>query len=305
MKNLSKQQRIQLGIGALLLVALITYIIVSLTYKYPLTIHQKPNIIDPFFIQTDFIEIRWYSVLILVAFIIGYLLVSNRCRKVGISSVFITDLCFYLVIFCILGARVYYCLFNLDYYLKNLVDIFKIWEGGLAIHGGIIAGILTIYFYTRKKEIPLLKLLDIFVPALVLGQAIGRWGNFFNMEAYGPEVTLTTLKNLHIPQFIIDGMYIDRAYHHPTFLYESIGCLIIFILIILIRNLKGIKTGQITSIYLMSYGIIRFLIESLRQDSLMFFNLKIAQIVSILMIFIGLCLFIKPYLKKEFKNKIS
>ena len=260
---------------------------------------------NPILLDLGFIEIRWYSVLILIAFTIGYLLVSNRCKKEGISSVFITDLCFYLVIFCILGARAYYCLFNLDYYSKNLLDIFKIWEGGLAIHGGIIAGILTIYFYTRKKEISLLKLLDIFAPALVLGQAIGRWGNFFNMEAYGPETTLSTLKNLHIPQFIIDGMYIDRVYHHPTFLYESIGCLIIFMIIMLIRNIKAIKKGQITSIYLISYGIIRFLIERLRQDSLMFFNFKVAQLISILMIIIGLYLFIKPYIKKEFKNKIS
>jgi len=256
---------------------------------------------NPIILELGFIEIRWYSVLILTAFIIGYFLVVNRCKKVGISQTFISDLCFYLVIFCILGARIYYCLFNLDYYSKNLFDIFKIWEGGLAIHGGIIAGILTIYFYSRKKEISLLKLLDIFAPALVLGQAIGRWGNFFNMEAYGPEVALSTLKNLHIPQFIIDGMYIDRVYHHPTFLYESIGCLIIFIIIMLIRNLKGIKTGQITSIYFISYGIIRFLIESLRQDSLIFFNLKVAQLISILMIIIGLYLFIKPYIKK-FKN---
>ena len=257
---------------------------------------------NPILLDLGFVEIRWYSVLILTAFIIGYFLVVNRCKKVGISQTFITDLSFYLIIFCILGARIYYCLFNLDYYLKNLIDIFKIWEGGLAIHGGIIAGILTIYFYSRKKEISLLKLLDIFAPALVLGQAIGRWGNFFNMEAYGPEVALSTLQNLNIPKFIIEGMYIDSAYHHPTFLYESIGCLVIFIIIILIRNVKKIKTGQIASLYFIFYGIIRFLIEGLRQDSLMFFNLKAAQLISILMFVIGLYLFIRPYIKKEFEN---
>jgi len=257
---------------------------------------------NPILINLGFMEIRWYSVLILIAFIIGYFLVINRSKKQGISITFISDLCFYLIIFCILGARIYYCLFNLDYYSKNLIDIFKIWEGGLAIHGGIIAGILTIYFYLRKKEISLLKLLDIFAPALVLGQAIGRWGNFFNSEAYGPITTLTTLKQLGIPEFIIDGMYIDHAYHHPTFLYESIGCLLIFIIIMLIRNLKNIKEGQVTSIYLILYGVIRFLIEGLRQDSLMFFNLKIAQIVSILMIIIGIYLFIKPYISKRLKK---
>ena len=257
---------------------------------------------NPILLDLGFIEIRWYSVLILTAFIIGYFLVVNRCKKVGIDHTFITDLSFYLIIFCILGARIYYCLFNLDYYSKNLIDVFKIWEGGLAIHGGIIAGIITIYFYSIKKEVSVLKLLDIFAPALVLGQAIGRWGNFFNMEAYGPEVALSTLQNLNIPQFIIDGMYIENVYHHPTFLYESIGCLIIFIMIMIVRNIKSIRRGQIASIYFIFYGIIRFLIEGLRQDSLMFFNLRVAQLVSIIMIIVGLYLFINPYIKKEFEN---
>lgn len=253
---------------------------------------------NPILIDLNFIQIRWYSVLILLAFIIGYFLVINRSKKEGISITFMTDLIFYIIIFCILGARLYYCIFNLDYYLKNILDIFKIWEGGLAIHGGIIAGILTIYFYSKNKNINFMKLLDIFAPALVLGQAIGRWGNFFNMEAYGPETTLFNLQKLGIPNFIIDGMNINGVYHHPTFLYESIGCSLIFIIIMLIRNLKSVKPGQIASIYLILYGIIRFFIEGLRQDSLMFFNLRIAQLVSILMIIIGIYLFIKPYIKK-------
>ncbi len=253
---------------------------------------------NPILLDLGFIQIRWYSVLILIAFVIGYFLIVNRCKKSDISLTFINDLSFYVIIFCILGARLYYCLFNLNYYSKNLLDIFKIWEGGLAIHGGIIAGIITIYVYCKKKEVSFLKLLDIFAPALVLGQAIGRWGNFFNGEAFGPETTLIELQKLGIPEFIIDGMYIDNFYHQPTFLYESIGCLLIFIILMLIRNLKNIKTGQITSLYFIFYGLIRFFIESLRQDSLMFFNLKIAQIISILMIIIGLYLFIKPYIKR-------
>lgn len=257
---------------------------------------------NPILIDLKFIQIRWYSVLILFAFIIGYWLVINRCKKKGINITKISDMCFYLIIVCILGARIYYCLFEFNYYSKNILDIFKIWEGGLAIHGGIIAGIIFIYFYTKKYKMDLLEFLDIFAPALVLGQAIGRWGNFFNSEAFGPETTFTVLKNLHIPEFIIDGMYIDHTYHHPTFLYESMGCLIIFIIIICIRNIKSIKDGQITSIYLIGYGIIRYFIESLRQDSLMLFDFKIAQVVSIIMIIIGLYLFIKPYKKRLKKN---
>lgn len=247
---------------------------------------------NPILLDLGFIQIRWYSVLILFAFIIGYFLVINRCQKKGISTTQISDMCFYLVIVSILGARIYYCIFNFNQY-KNIIDIFKIWEGGLAIHGGVIAGIIFIYFFTKKKKIPLLEVLDIFAPALVLGQAIGRWGNFFNQEAFGPETTLTTLRSLNIPQFIIDGMYIDHAYHHPTFLYESLGCLIIFIIIMIVRNLKVIKQGQISAIYFILYGLIRFFIESLRQDSLMLFNIKVAQLVSVLMILTGLFLFIK------------
>ncbi len=259
---------------------------------------------NPILINLGFLQIRWYSVLILIAFVIGYFFIVNRCKKEGISQTFISDLSFYIMIFCILGARVYYCLFNLNYYSKNILDLFKIWEGGLAIHGGIIAGVLTIYFYSKKKNVSFLQLLDIFAPALVLGQAIGRWGNFFNMEAYGPETTLFSLQKLGIPQFIIDGMYIDGAYHHPTFLYESIGCLIIFIIIMIIRNLKNIKIGQIAAIYLISYGMIRFFIESLRQDSLMLFNLKVAQLVSFGMILIGIYLLIPLHIKR-LKNDIS
>ena len=257
---------------------------------------------NPILIDLGFIQIRWYSVLVLSAFIIGYFLVVNSCKKKNYSISTISDMCFYLVIVSILGARIYYCLFyvnDLGYnpYFSNPVDIFKIWEGGLAIHGGIIAGFIFLYFYTKKKNLNLIEILDIFAPALVLGQAIGRWGNFFNSEAYGPTTTLSALNNLPIPHFIIDGMYIDGAYHHPTFFYESIGCLIIFIILIVLRNKT--KEGQISGIYFILYGIIRFLIESLRTDSLMLFNFKIAQIISIVMIIVGLYLFIRPYIRSK------
>lgn len=250
-------------------------------------------------IKIGFLSIKWYSVLILSAFIIGYLLVIKRCRKIGIGTANITDICINTIIISLIGARIYYCLFNLDYYSSTPLDIFKVWEGGLAIHGGIIAGAIYLIFATKKRNINLLEFLDIITPALVLGQAIGRWGNFFNQEAFGPATTLDTLQNLHIPKFVIDGMYIDGSYHHPTFFYESIGCLIIFIILIIIRNNKHIKNGQVTGIYLIGYGIIRYFIESLRQDSLMLFDLKVAQMVSIIMFLIGLVLLIKPIIENK------
>lgn len=254
-------------------------------------------------IKIGFLSIKWYSVLILSAFIIGYIIVIKRSRKIGIGTSNITDICINTIIISLIGARIYYCLFNLDYYTSYPLDIFKVWEGGLAIHGGIIAGVIYLIYTTKKRNINLLELLDTITPALVLGQAIGRWGNFFNQEAFGPVTTIETLKGLHVPNFVIDGMYIDGAYHHPTFFYESIGCLIIFIILMIIRNNRHIKGGQVTSIYLIGYGVIRFFIESLRQDSLMLFDLKIAQIVSIIMIIIGLILFIKPIIETKIYEK--
>ena len=260
---------------------------------------------NPILINIGPIEIRWYSVLILLAFIIGYLIVMKTCKKRGISKTLITDMSFNLIIFCIIGARLYYCLFEWEYYSKNILDIFKIWEGGLAIHGGIIAGILVIFFTCKKKNISMLEIMDVFAPVLILGQAIGRWGNFFNSEAYGPATTLETLKSLHIPNFIIDGMYINNSYHHPTFLYESIGCIIILLIILLYKKFSKQKTGRVSAIYFIGYGVIRFFIESLRQDSLMFFNLKIAQIVSIIMVLVGIYLMIRPYIiSKKYRGKI-
>ena len=256
---------------------------------------------NPIFIKIGTIEVRWYSILILFAFIIGYFLIINRGKKEKIDTVTITDMCFYLIIVAILGARLYYCLFNIDYYLLSPLSIFKIWEGGLAIHGGVISGIIFLIFYCKKKNLNIVTIFDIIAPALALGQAIGRWGNFFNSEAFGPAIKLSTLQKFHIPNFIIDGMYIDGNYHHPTFLYESLGCLIIFIILILLRN--KLKKGQVTGIYFILYGIIRFFIESLRQDSLMLGSFKVAQLISILAIIVGLYLFIKPYLRSNYDKQ--
>ena len=252
---------------------------------------------NPILINIGNIQIRWYSVLIMSAFIIGYFLIRNRFKKENIDIVVISDMIFYLIIVSILGARIYYCAFNLDYYLYEPLAILRIWEGGLAIHGGVIAGIIFLYFYCKIKKLDLIKILDIIAPALALGQAIGRWGNFFNSEAFGLTTTYKALKSSHIPNFIIEGMYINGTYHHPTFLYESLGCLLIFIILIIFRN--KIKRGQISGIYFVLYGIVRFLIESLRQDSLMLGSIKVAQLVSVIAILLGIYLIIKPFIRRK------
>lgn len=243
-------------------------------------------------------ELKWYSFLLLVSFTLGSILIFIRSKKLNLNKNQILDLLFYLILFAIIGARIYYVVFNLDYYLKYPIEIIKVWEGGLAIHGGIIAGFIYLIYFCKKNKISILSITDLVVPSLALGQAIGRWGNFFNQEAYGPIVKYEILKRIHIPNFIINGMYIDNNYHYPTFLFESIWCFLIFIVILILIRLKKEKLGLYTSIYLIMYGIERFIIESLRQDSLMLFNLRIAQIVSIIMIIIGIFILILGRRKK-------
>ena len=214
-----------------------------------------------------------------------------------------SNLAFYTIIFALLGARLYYVAFNWDYYGSHLLDIVKIWEGGLAIHGALIFGLIFVRFYTKKYKIKTMRVLDIIVVGLILGQAIGRWGNFFNGEAHGPLTTYETLKNLHIPEFIINGMKINGSYYHPTFLYESLWNFIGFIILLIVRRSKYLKIGQLTGIYLLYYGIGRLLIESLRTDSLMLGNLKMAQLVSIAMIIIGLVLILIKQFQSKFKDQ--
>lgn len=179
------------------------------------------------------------------------------------------------------------------------MEIFQIWNGGLAIHGGIIAGLLFIIYYCKKHEVNLWKILDIIVVGLIIAQAIGRWGNFFNSEAYGPITTAAHLKSLGIPQFIIDGMYILGEYRQPTFFYESVWCLFGFLAMLIIRQYKYLKIGQLTSFYLIWYGIIRFIIEAMRIDSLMLGPIKMAQLVSIVFVISGIIIFIKSIKSKK------
>lgn len=246
--------------------------------------------ISPLMIDWGFIQIYWYSFFLLVGFAIGGYLALKEAKKYKISEDFVINLFFYTIPIAFVGARLYYVIFNLDSYSVNPIDIFKVWEGGLAIHGGVLAGFLFLCYYTKKHNVPLWKITDILVVSLILGQAIGRWGNFFNGEAHGAETTLIALQNLHLPSFIIDGMYIDGIYYVPTFLYESIWNFIGFIFLYCFRNRKTTKIGQTTSLYLIWYGIGRFVIEGMRTDSLMLGSIRMAQLVSISTILIGIFL---------------
>ncbi len=243
-------------------------------------------------IDLGFISIHWYSIILFIGIIVGAQIVIQEAKKRGFQEDFMINLLFLVVLFGILGARLYFVIFNFDYYQNNILEIFQFWQGGLAIHGGIIAGLICILVYCYKKKVNVLKILDILVVGLIIAQAIGRWGNFFNGEAHGPATTLAYLESLHLPEFIINGMYINGTYYIPTFFFESVWCLGGFIILLLLRRRKNNRLGQTTSVYLIWYGLGRFFIEGLRTDSLMLLNLKMAQLISLLMILIGIILFI-------------
>ncbi|MDO5569568.1 MAG: prolipoprotein diacylglyceryl transferase [bacterium] len=246
---------------------------------------------DRVFISFLGFNIYWYSVLIIAGIIVGYYLIIKEAKRIGIDTTFVNDLVFYLVPISILGGRLYYVIFNLSAFSDNILSILYIWEGGLAIYGAVIAGALFIIYYSSKKKQDAYRILDLVVPSVILGQAIGRWGNYFNSEAYGPITTRNFLENLHLPNFIIDGMYINGHYYQPTFLYESLWCLLGFCLLLLIRYLiKKKETGVMLSFYFIWYGIGRFLIEGLREDSLYFYTFRVSQIVSVILIIIGVIL---------------
>lgn len=247
-------------------------------------------------------EFRWYSIFILIGVLYAFFAIMREAKKFKISTDFIFNMFFWTIIIGIIGARLYFVLFNWNWYGSHINQIWQIWRGGLAIHGGIIFGLITINIYCRKYNIRTLKILDMIVVPLILAQSIGRWGNFFNSEACGPATTMNHLMSLHIPMFIINGMEGNGVYYTPTFFYESLWCFIGFIILMIAKRFKFIKVGQLTSIYLIWYGVGRFFIEALRTDSLTILGFKTAQIVSLVMIGVGIILFITGLRKSKFED---
>ena len=236
--------------------------------------------LSPIAVSIGGIHIYWYAILIVAAFIIGIILCKKDDGKYGIKFNDIFDLMLFLIPISIICARLYYVVFNLDIYINNPIQIFNIRTGGLAIYGGIIGAIITCIIFCKVRKIHILDMLDYLAPYLALGQAIGRWGNFINVEAYGTVTDLPWRMGI-----IENGIYKEV---HPTFLYESLATFAIFILLMILKNKRQYK-GQITYIYLVLYSFARMLIEGLRIDSLMFYNFRISQILS-LFIFVIFCI---------------
>lgn len=240
------------------------------------------------------LEIYWYAVLIVTGIALAMWLSSREAVRVGMRADDVGDFMLWGLPIAIVGARLYYILFDLPQYLADPIQIFNIRSGGLAVYGGLIAGAVVIYFFTRYRFISTWTFLDIAAPSVLIAQAFGRWGNFTNHEAYGPETTKAFLEKLFLPNFIIENMYIDGAYRQPTFLYEVIWCVIGFALLLVFRKKSGFfKQGELFLSYLIWYGLGRFFIEGLRIDSLYIFGIiRVSQVFSLLLFVGGLLLLV-------------
>ena len=240
--------------------------------------------IDPIAIAFGPLQVHWYGVIIGLAIILALYIAVRETEKRGLDKDLFMDLMLWAIPIAILSARLYYVIFKWNYYSQNPGEIIAIWNGGLAIHGALIGGVITAIVFTKKRQVSFWQLVDIAAPSIILGQAIGRWGNFINQEAHGGEVTRAFLENLQLPEFIINQMYINGAYYHPTFLYESIWNFVGFILLILLRKVN-LRRGEMFLSYVIWYSVGRFIIEGMRTDSLMLTeSLRMAQTISAVLI---------------------
>ena len=240
---------------------------------------------DPIAFEIAGIEIRWYGILIAAGMLLAVLISSKRAHEHSIKDEDVLDIALWMLPIGVIGARIYYVLFNLDMY-HSVGDAVNIRNGGLAIHGGLIFGAITVWLVCRHKHIHPLNVLDLFVPTVALAQSLGRWGNFFNGEAHGGPTDLPW------------GILVDGVKVHPTFLYESLWCLFLFFFLTWWDRNRRKAYGQTFSLYLILYSAERFLVESLRTDSLMIGPFKQAQVISLCAIIGGVILF--KYCEKHF-----
>ncbi|HDH7038834.1 TPA: prolipoprotein diacylglyceryl transferase [Staphylococcus aureus] len=254
------------------------------------------NYIDPVAFNLGPLSVRWYGIIIAVGILLGYFVAQRALVKAGLHKDTLVDIIFYSALFGFIAARIYFVIFQWPYYAENPGEIIKIWHGGIAIHGGLIGGFIAGVIVCKVKNLNPFQIGDIVAPSIILAQGIGRWGNFMNHEAHGGPVSRAFLEQLHLPNFIIENMYINGQYYHPTFLYESIWDVAGFIILVNIR--KHLKLGETFFLYLTWYSIGRFFIEGLRTDSLMLTsNIRVAQLVSILLILISISLIVYRRIK--------
>ncbi len=237
---------------------------------------------DPVAFKLFGLEVRWYGILMATGVLLASYIVINYAEKKGYNRDLILDLLLTVVPSGLIGARLYYVIFEWENYGWDFYKIINIRGGGLAIHGGVIGGLISGYIFCRIRKVNFLELADMVAPGLILAQAIGRWGNYANSEAHGGPTDLPW------------GIIVDGVKVHPTFLYESIWDFSIFVLLILIYNKKKFN-GQIILTYAILYSIGRFFIEGLRTDSLMLGPIRVAQLISILIIVFSIIVYYRKF----------
>jgi phosphatidylglycerol:prolipoprotein diacylglycerol transferase len=261
----------------------------------PLSILQSPG---PLLVELGPLAIRWYGLLIAVAVLLGLWVSSQLAKMRGLDPGVISDLLPLIVLSAVIGARLYYVLFEWRQYQINWLEAFQIWKGGIAIHGALLGGSIAVIAYSRWMKLSFWALMDVLLPSVALGQAIGRWGNFFNSEAFGLPTSLPW--KLFIPVANRPAAYLNQSWFHPTFLYESIWDLGLFVLLIFLfrqRRTNGewlLPKGGISCVYAFGYSFGRFWIEGLRLDPLCLWGslgesncLRMAQLVSLLLAIAG------------------
>ena len=247
--------------------------------------------INPIAFKLGPISVAWYGVIIATGIVLAFLVVQREMVKRGMHPDFLTDLLIWAVPIAIISARIYYVIFSWDYYKDNLGEVIQIWNGGIAIHGALIGAFITTYVYTKRRGVSFWKVVDIAAPGLLIGQAIGRWGNFINQEAHGGPVSEHFLNTTIIPDWIMNQMTIEGITYHPTFLYESLWNVVALIILLLLRKVP-LKRGEMFLFYLTWYSIGRYFIEGMRTDSLYGGDLRAAQVVSVITIIVAIALFI-------------
>lgn len=244
--------------------------------------------LNPIALRLGPIEIHWYGVIIACAVLVALTLSVREGQRRGIDPDHFYDYILWALPIAIISARAYYVIFEWPYYSQHTSEIIAVWDGGIAIYGSLIGAFAVMYFFCRYNHISMWTMLDVVAPTVILAQAMGRWGNFMNQEAFGKITSKAFLMSLHLPNLIINQMYIGGHYRIPTFLYESCWDLLGFIVIMLIRHRKHLfKRGEIFLTYLIWYSAGRFFIEGMRTDSLMIGNtLRVSQLLSVVL-FVG------------------
>ncbi|WP_159545350.1 prolipoprotein diacylglyceryl transferase [Streptococcus halichoeri] len=241
--------------------------------------------INPVAFKLGPFSVHWYAICIMTGLLLAVYLAAKEAPRKKMTSDQVID--FILIAFplAIIGARLYYVVFEWSYYQDHLNELFAIWNGGIAIYGGLLTGAVVLWIYCYYNYLNPIHFLDIAVPGVLLAQAVGRWGNFVNQEAYGRAVASLN----YLPAFIQRQMYIDGSYRIPTFLYESLWNLLGFIIIISLRRKpRLLLDGEVFAFYLIWYGFGRMIIEGMRTDSLYFMGIRVSQLLSLVLILVGI-----------------